>query len=1361
MTKRKKKTPPRDTAPANRKQRDQFREGAYVKKEKRNPESESEYATSDEERFVTDKLAMTLAEEKVFCDQKTCNKQAVCYVHTTDPKNDDFDPSEYASCRFHAEETKKFNGLHIIEVISIEDGIKNAKEAMPSVEAMEKMEQEDWGTLSNTQRLISRNARRALEASKMTRKESQPEKLEKPAQFKEVTSEEYQKEFPAIQAAKKRRVTEGTESTKHISGRDNSGKSKEKSGEDKPGKSEGKDEEESLESGKDNSGKLQRKNDEEENLEPGDTENPESTFNITSPIPLPVNLDYSDDEATQSPEGTNPFEAIDLDSEGDDEMVTQEKVTQNPEKTESNEETDFMVTQETETTEKEEDTSEVVGILKEYRNKWGRGEPLDGSGLPTIEETEDLLGQFQQWFTDGQISFDDYTLISGQARKLQLKRIEWNAQQKEARREREARPTTATSDTIEVIPNLNEEIGRSFRSFYTDNPDKLARQVQQRIMEFRAEIPALSQIIEGKPQASTSKAQQSRDTAKEVKGSATKIMYSKAVANSAIAKEKGKDKESSEESFDTESEDDIESDIIARTCNLLKPKKGGRTPPFSDQTNTLWWDLSKVTADHKTIARAIVKQANIVGYSYRARSEWLELGFIRDKHRDEALNKPIHINSQNIINPIAPRHILGNEIFIHLVNVPLRLEQECRDLMTPMLSTFGKIKQLEPVRYKAYGLISRRWNLTLTIPWGTKLVMPSVMEIKGQRILAFWEGSQPACSTCLQVGHWQNRCNKKLQDQARDNDYFNAPVAPFLSPDKQPPTTPETVIENINPESPDTSSGSSPSHPPPPTQPTIPDTPTPAPIRRPAGKGPAAMAQLLMDNSKDILSFAKARGFEVPTLQKTPEFVEVVKPATKKRQKVAEKKEEDKKAEEAKKKTAEEVSKARAVNKREEELQRKKKETQKKQTANPKNTPKPTKMATQKAGQSRTRLEKDIFCYYGLKIKGFLSSKQCEKVYNMNRQQWEAHRQIIDQNQYNLAYDWGRTPRGRELKFDPKAYGIRTLPIAPEDLINEPTSISSPNSSSDEKKKIRVKIDIVNPDTLERQRVFYSLPNDSSIGHLKRIIAKQFNVQEEEFRVISRGRTLRNERMGKEIQNNWTLSVIGNWEMRVVAEQAAAEAASRPEPAFKTVFVKNTEGKRATFDVNPSTTTAELMRMYAGRLGKTASQLIFKFNNSILDLKAKLSDLGIKHRETILVSSELRYTISVRGVIDGKIKLKKVKTTSEMTIEMLKHDVGVMFEILPASFEFEKNGRLIKRTEIVKQSIKDSDILSIRYNGTTRWDENRRDETTPEEEEEEDTVMKDALEEENPAADRYITIRYKAGEAWKRESFTYKWTENT
>jgi hypothetical protein len=239
--------------------------------------------------------------------------------------------------------------------------------------------------------------------------------------------------------------------------------------------------------------------------------------------------------------------------------------------------------------------------------------------------------------------------------------------------------------------------------------------------------------------------------------------------------------------------------------------------------------------------------------------------------------------------------------------------------------------------------------------------------------------------------------------------------------------------------------------------------------------------------------------------------------------------------------------------------------------------------------------------------------------------------------------------------------------------------------------------------------------------------------------------------MGKDIKNNWTLSVLGNWEMKVIAEQAAAEAASRPEPAFKTVFVRDSEGKRSTFDVTPSTTTSDLMRMYAGRLGKTASQLIFIFNNNFLDLKSKLSESGVKHKDTIIVSPELRYVISVRAVINGPVKLKKVKVTSEMTIEIVKHDVGVMFGIPPASFELEKNGSIVKRTEKVQQRIQDGDIISVRHNGTTRWDENRKDEPT--QEDGEDTIMEES--------DHYILIQHHDGQGIKREAYSYRWTENT
>jgi hypothetical protein len=116
------------------------------------------------------------------------------------------------------------------------------------------------------------------------------------------------------------------------------------------------------------------------------------------------------------------------------------------------------------------------------------------------------------------------------------------------------------------------------------------------------------------------------------------------------------------------------------------------------------------------------------------------------------------------------------------------------------------------------------------------------------------------------------------------------------------------------------------------------------------------------------------------------------------------------------------------------------------------------------------------------------------------------------------------------------------------------------------------------------------------------------------------------------------------------------------------------------------------------------------------------------------------------------VKLKKVKVTNEMTIEIVKHDVGVLFGIPPASFELEKNGSILQRNEKVQKRIRDGDIISIRHNGTTRWDANRKDD---EQEEKEDVEMEDLNN------DHYILFQFHDGKTVKRDAYSYKWTENT
>jgi hypothetical protein len=1327
---RKKKPAPRNIAPASQEVQDKYRNTHFTPnpKEEGHSDSETQLATSDEEELEVQKISVTLADGIIQCEQGSCKEDATYYVETLDPKDDDPDqePSFFPACHKHANK-KKFLGFHIARIASMEEGIAKHEEMMPSADALERMEPEQRPTLKYTQRIITEHARRKM--AEDTDKVQGSQSKDNPAEF-EV--KDFDREFPTLHPYKKMRV--------------------EVSGVLIP---------DTYPTPTDNIPSQLVTNPKSlyKRLEYKLQQNPETI--VIPDIPEKVTQVTQTDKAFGE---TRDLETIIIPDTPD--IVTQ-TVTQTEKKAE-----ETATGSEPPTMEELHARSEELrrtGVLPQTRELEAaeREEVTDESDLPTLEELNIILDETRQKRRDQMITQEAFVFAMEQLEILRIRRIQFNIRNSADDIHMEVVQSTPTQEPQEKqVPSLADSINTA-KSLL-----KQAHNVTHDIMDHVADnLYALE------------------DKAHE-QGLITPVptsipLYSKIVATEAT-KEKGEDNE--EDLADSESEDELESEIMARDCKLQKPHTGLRIPPYSDQTNTLWWDLAKVTATHRSIAKAIMKENHIVGYQYRARSQWLELGYERDQHRDEALNKIVHIDERNALSPIAPRHILGNEIFIHLVNVPTRREDESRKLILPALKVFGRVKQIEPVRYKFTGLVTRRWNAILCIPWGTKLVMPSIMDIKGQRILAFWKGCEPACSTCMEGGHWQNQCTKKLQDEAEKKAQDRAQPAP-LNP-VSPGSPPKSPLLTTTPPQPSTSSSSSGSSPKPPlTKVRIPPPPPPASAKKSTsgtsgkgkGKSPAAMAQYLEKYAGQIRSFTKDTGLEFPTLEETvvggkateetpengdipedptvlPETLENTDPEgftvykskrTQAKEKTAEKKAQTQVL-------SEEVQKARATRTAEDELQKKKKignreDNKRKATLTPFNSPSrkpstPKRQTTEKKvlGRPRTKLEKDTYCFYAIQSLG-RSKEHVEKVYNMNRQQWEDFRaKKIDGTTYNLAYDWGRSPKGRTSTFNPIEWGIKAHPVKSEDKIQESehTSSSSLSESSDENKFITVSVRIVNPETEKEEKSKFAVPIGASVNYLKKLIAAKYSVELPDFQIYSRGKKLRKEKMGNEIKDRFYLNVFGNWEME--------KETKVPEPAFKVVFVMDLQGKKLTFNIDPATTTEELIRMFAHRTNKVARQITLLFNNNVLKNGETLASAGIKNKDTVRVSPELKFVLMVRAVIDGDTQVKKIHTVSEFTLDVLRHDVAAVFGTLPAEYEFEKNGKILPLSQKIRESLFDGAIVSLRFKGTTSWDANKK------EEEEYGQTSKDA-----PDNDNFVTLKYHNGIRWINESFSYRWTEST
>jgi hypothetical protein len=1277
---RKKKGKPvsANTGPADRAQRDRLRSLGYTKKTERNSDDESEFNTSDDEKFRTDKLAMTLSEEKIRCDQNTCTSYATCYVITTDPKEDDYEPSTWESCSKHADMTKKFNGLHIAEVITMEEGIRRNKELMPSAEAIDKMERDNNVTLTSTQRLTSMQAKRmfaAEEQAKKAAREARKSESKRKETTKEFDLETQKEEFPTLQAVKKRKVEK---------------EKQEKPNEDKPEpilKYRTLMEEEIAELIK------------EIDVIPGATDTKEGNTGDTKTEKGntgDTKTEYGKPGVTKTEKGNTGDTKTEFVIQSDPDTELTSPILPFPESPNMTTQPELMDTQESKSPEeKKEATKEkmekeiaedISKWIARHRKETKEETPLDDSEPPTFDELDLIKLELKDMF----LHEEDRSVYHKQLEKLRIERENWNAQER---------------------------------------------------------------------------AKKAEQTHKKAEPPVKNILYSKLFAQKDQAKETSTDED---EDFVSESDEDQESELKARECALLKPHSGSqRTPPYSDQSNTLWWDISKVTADHKTIANAIARENQICGFSYRDSSEWLELAYNENKYRDEAMKRVVIIDKRNTISPIAPRHMLGNEVFVQLVNVPIRPETQVRNELIPVLEVFGKIKSLEPIKFKFKNLATRRWNLILCIPWGTRLVMPPIIEVKGHRVLACFEGGLSACSTCLQEGHWSNKCTTKFRKQALEKAYLKAPPAPLNV------TTPPTV-ESTPPEA-----STSQPHPPPP-QPEAPKIkvpkPTPPPVQKPTqtdsglglgkGKGREAMKTLLEQQTPEIKEAAKARGFGVPTLKTPPaediekettegDFTTVTSEAREKREK--QRQEKQRKAKEDSDRNIREIQQALKAKAEEEKRQKVKAAKAKKPAAKISplghiRTSKPkAESSMSRPGRKRTTVEKGQYCWWAIKHGG-KSSKHVERIWNKNRDQWEEYRETIDPEIYRRVYDWARSPKGKTVVFNPTEFGIETNPT----LIQEPELSSSSSSDQEDKNKILVKVRIVDPkkptkDTGKYNIIFdkFNVPIGKSEKNLKKQIAEKYEVDATEFRIVSRGKEIHDMTFGKgekdQIKNNFLLNVLGNWEIPTEV----------PEPTSITIIVQNPQGMQSAYQVGKETTVHDVMREYGARHQVLPRQLVFLFDSTTLDPQTKVLEYGIKDKDVIFVSREKKLAVRVRAEINGTIVTKGVRTTDETTFDILKHDVTEAYGTLAADFELEKDGVVLPSTGKIGTNIQDADVISIRYKGTTQWDVNVKTIATATTSEMIDTDTQ--IESDK----KHVTLRYDTGTEWVKVSFNFDWSEET
>jgi len=212
-------------------------------------------------------------------------------------------------------------------------------------------------------------------------------------------------------------------------------------------------------------------------------------------------------------------------------------------------------------------------------------------------------------------------------------------------------------------------------------------------------------------------------------------------------------------------------------CAISPEMKTRRPVPNTDQAFVAFWDLSTVVVSQIDLWEAI-QEANPRGMTYRENAQWLELGFDTVEQRDKHLATQILLPNEQRITPLPPRKYSPQQVYIRLGNVPIRPEEEIRKALKEYWSNFGIVGRIEPNYYRDSKILSRRWDMILTIQPGKSLGAPVIFNLFSTRVCCNWEGSKPACTNCKTEGHWSQNCSPALRREAEKRDRL-APAPPI------------------------------------------------------------------------------------------------------------------------------------------------------------------------------------------------------------------------------------------------------------------------------------------------------------------------------------------------------------------------------------------------------------------------------------------------------------------------------------------------------------------------------------------------------------------------------------------------------
>src|SRR5438132_6521930 len=165
----------------------------------------------------------------------------------------------------------------------------------------------------------------------------------------------------------------------------------------------------------------------------------------------------------------------------------------------------------------------------------------------------------------------------------------------------------------------------------------------------------------------------------------------------------------------------------------------------------VFFDLRSTTASQEDIVNALPH--SLLGFVFREDKHLVELDCSSAEEQTALLKSPIDIPGHTPLTPLPPQTDLPHYTLVKLSNVPVHPVAALEVLLHNQFKTHGEVVEIGPHRIANHQWITCRWDLVIKTPAGESLEAPTLFELFGEKVHAWWIRSPKTCLTCKVVGH--------------------------------------------------------------------------------------------------------------------------------------------------------------------------------------------------------------------------------------------------------------------------------------------------------------------------------------------------------------------------------------------------------------------------------------------------------------------------------------------------------------------------------------------------------------------------------------------------------------------------------